>query len=326
MSAAVGGGARDFRLSPLSYVAYNAIADRGGAKAASEAAQARLAMLADPKIAALVKELQSWPGPHINSHKSAGQFFHKLVFLADIGLKHDDPGMEGIVSAVLDSMDENGVPCLSMEISSARGGQGAELKAWALCDAPSIVYALKKLGVEDARLRQAAAYLARLPHCGGYGCSVSPALGSWRGPGKKSDPCPFATLGMLKMLLLFGEAYTREVEDCAECLLDLWENSRTKHPYIFYAGTDFRKLKLPFVWYDILHVADVLSRVASRAGDRRLLEMFALIKSKEGAGGYTPEALYQAWKDWDFGQKKQPSDWMTYRIEKIEARLPPAAG
>ena len=42
--------------------------------------------------------------------------------------------------------------------------------------------------------------------------------------------------------------------------MDLWQNSREKHPYQFYMGTDFRKVKAPLVWYDILHVADVLCR------------------------------------------------------------------
>ena len=28
---------------------------------------------------------------------------------------------------------------------------------------------------------------------------------------------------------------------------------------MFFMGTDFRKLKVPLVWYDLLHVLDVLS-------------------------------------------------------------------
>jgi len=40
----------------------------------------------DPRIVSLIDELRDWPGPRISSHKSANQFFHKLVFLADIGI------------------------------------------------------------------------------------------------------------------------------------------------------------------------------------------------------------------------------------------------
>jgi len=40
----------------------------------------------DEKIKDIIQELKNWPGPEISSHRSANQSFHKLVFLADIGL------------------------------------------------------------------------------------------------------------------------------------------------------------------------------------------------------------------------------------------------
>ena len=45
-------------------------------------------------------------------------------------------------------------------------------------------------------------------------------------------------------------------------------------------GTDFRKLKVPLVWYDLLHVLDVLSRFHWLKDDPRLLDMLELLKSK----------------------------------------------
>ena len=108
---------------------------------------------------------------------------------------------------------------------------------------------------------------------------VSKALGNWRGPGKKSEPCPYATLLMLKLLVEFGETYAPAIQDCAECLLGLWSNSWDKHPYMFSMGTNFRKLKLPFIWYDILHVVHVISKVPKYANDPRLVEMYEIIIS-----------------------------------------------
>lgn len=55
--------------------------------------------LADPAIEALVGELRAWPGPRISSHRSANQFFHKLSFLADIGMGIEDPGMKAILAS-----------------------------------------------------------------------------------------------------------------------------------------------------------------------------------------------------------------------------------
>jgi hypothetical protein len=87
---------------------------------------------------------------------------------------------------------------------------------------------------------------------------------------------------------------------------------------MFYMGTDFRKAKAPFIWYGIVHVSDVLSQFSWIRNDSRLLEMVQLIRSKaDGEGKYTPESEWTAWRSWDFGQKKEPSRWLTLLIQRI---------
>lgn len=275
----------------------------------------------EPAVVALVEELQEWPGPLISSHKSANQFFHKLNFLADIGMSIENPGIKAITGKILDSIDGNGIPLIPVHAPGTSPGNSGNPKAWALCDAPNILYALKILGVVDERLDNAAHWLAGKSNAVAFGCVVSESLGSWRGPGKKDDPCPYATLIMMKLLLQYGNVFRKEIAACSECLLDLWAFSRTKHPYIFYMGTDFRRLKLPFIWYDILHVVDVLSQVKEARTDPRFLSMIDTIRAKETPEGYVPESVYQTWKGWDFGQKTQPSAWMTFCVRRIEKRL-----
>ena len=105
-------------------------------------------------------------------------------------------------------------------------------------------------------------------------------------------------------------------------LLSLWENSLEQHPYMFYMGTDFRKLKAPSCWYDIVSVAGVLSKYEFMRNDPRFLEMVAHIKSKQDKEGFfTPESVYLKLKDWDFGQKKVPSPYLTYLCYRIFERL-----
>ena len=303
--------------STAPHVAYNAALELG----LTNSLGLRKKMVTDDRVSALIKELRGWPGPHINSHKSANQFFHKLVFLADIGIEHTDPGIMVIIKKILASLDQDGIPCLTMNIAKAFGGSGKDIHAWALCDAPNTLYALVKMGVQNDKISNGVKLLAEKIKPNGFGCVGSKALGNWRGPGKKDDPCPYATLIMLKLLLLFDKQYQKEIKICAECLLDLWEHSREKHPYIFYMGNNFRKLKLPFIWYDILHVVDVLSRIKSFRKDPRLLEMYKIIKVKETDSGYIPESVYQPFKDWDFGQKKVASEWMTLQVLRIGKRL-----
>ena len=108
----------------------------------------------------------------------------------------------------------------------------------------------------------------------------------------------------------------------AETLLTLWSGSITQHPYMFYMGTDFRKLKVPFVWYDLIHVLDVLSRFPWLKKDKRFLDMLGILKSKaDQKGCFALESIWTAWKDWEFGQKKEPSRWLTLLAWRIIERV-----
>ncbi len=285
---------------------------------------ARQAMLSHPLVQGLVSELASWPGPPVSSHKSAGQLLHKLAFLADLGLKADDPGMPPVIEAILAHQSAQGPFQMLGNISPSYGGSGKDELGWALCDAPTVVYSLVCFGLgEELAVQRAVSHLVGLVRENGWPCAVSPELGKWRGPGKKEDPCPYANLIMLKLLAhLPAHRDGPATRTGAETALSLWQHSQDQHPYIFYMGTDFRKLKAPLIWYDILHLADVLTRFDWLHRDPRLLEISSLIRSKaDPLGCFTPESIYQAWKAFDFGQKKVPSRWLTLLCWRILQRF-----
>jgi hypothetical protein len=315
----------DWLLEGASWVEYRARLDLlGKSDTDPQVMQARQSMLSQPLVQNLVAELSGWPGTVISSHKSAGQPFHKLTFLADLGLKAGDHGMDAIINRILEHQSAEGPFQLSSNIPVHFGGTGMETWAWALCDAPLIVYALAKFGLQDdPRVKDATNHLARLTRENGWPCAVSKELGKFRGPGRKEDPCPFANLAMLKALSALDEWNdSPECHSGAETLLTLWSESLTQHPYIFYMGTDFRKLKVPFVWYDLMHVLDVLSRFEWLREDPRLLDMLGVMKSKaDEQGRFSLESIWTAWKEWEFGQKKVPSRWLTLLAWRILARV-----
>lgn len=281
---------------------------------------ARQAMLAHPQVRRLVEALADWPGSVLSSHKSAGHPIHKLTFLADLGLKVSDPGMEPIVERVLEHRADTGPFQMLMNISPHYGGSGQDEWAWALCDAPLLVYALVSFGLEDdPRVAAALEHLIGLITGRGWPCAVSPELGKFRGPGRKDDPCSYANLVMLKTLALRAEWQNHPASRMGvETLLNLWDRRSDSHPYMFYMGTDFCKLKAPLVWYDILHVTDVLTRFPWLAGDPRLQSMLDLLRSKiDHDGQLIPESIWTAWKEWDFGQKKEPSRWLTLLVHRV---------
>lgn len=314
----------DYFLASLPWVEYRVRLDiLGEAEDSSSVKNAHSAMIGHPLVQSLARELSTWPGAVLNSHKSAGQLYHKLVFLCDIGLTAKDEGLEQIAKKILDSADENGIFRLCMNIPEHFGGSGLDEQAWALCDTPLLTYSLAKLGyVDDSRVKRAIESLMGLARDNGFPCAVSKNLGKFRGPGKKDDPCPYATLIMLKLLSLYEDQIkSREAACSVETLLNLWDKSTTLHPYMFFMGTDFRKLKAPLIWYDILNVADTLSHYDYAVADKRFKSMINVITNKaDEAGLYTPESEWKAWKAWDFGQKKQPSAWLSFLVHRIQQR------
>ena len=311
--------------SGLPWAAYRAQVDLLNLPASDpQVAAARLAMLADPKVQALVAGLANWPGVPLNSHKSAGHPLHQLVFLADLGLTRADPGVAPFCERVLGQPSAQGPFPVLMNIPAHFGGSGKDELAWALCDAPLLLYALACFGyAEHPAVQKAAEHLAGLGRANGWPCAVSPELGRFRGPGSKGDPCPYANLVMLKALAqLPGCREHPAVQLGLETALTLWVERRERHPYMFFMGDDFCKLKAPLVWYDILHVLDVLSRFPAAQSDPRLQELAARVRAKADAEGrFTPESIWTAWKDWDFGQKKQPSPWLTLIAERALRRM-----
>lgn len=285
---------------------------------------ARKAMLTDPKTKSLLSELADWPGTVLNSHRSASQSFHKLSFIAELGLNVDDPPVKKIVQKVMKHQSEQGPFQLPTNVPVHFGGSGKDEWVWALCDAPVILSSLIRLGMyDDPRIQTAVDHLNTLVRGNGWPCAVSPELGKFRGPGRKEDPCPYATLVMLNMLAHMPELREgKPAKIGVETLLSLWEASKEKHPYMFYMGTDFRKLKAPLFWYDILHVLDVLSHFEWTWKDKRFKQMLSIVEAKaNNAGQFVPESVWTAWKDWDFSQKKVPSRGLTFFVERILKRV-----
>ncbi len=119
----------------------------GQRQSTAEARAAYQAMLNHPQVKALLAELAGWPVKVIASHRSAGHPLHKLTFLADLGLKARTPGLDRIITRVMKHRSEQGPFQMLMNIHPRHGGTGKDQWAWALCDAPLLVYALTGFGL-----------------------------------------------------------------------------------------------------------------------------------------------------------------------------------
>jgi len=235
----------DYLLSGPPWVQYRTQLDLLGLPVSDLAVRSiRQALLGDPQIQAMLSELSGWPGPALKRHNDANHLLHKLVFLADIGLDKNDPGLDPIIARILKRRSDEGAFQVLANISPHYGGTGSDQLVWMLCDTPSILYALIKLGLEsDFTVQAAARHLAGLSFESGFPCTVSPEAGKFRGPGRKADPCPYATLISLKALAQLPEYHdTPACKAAAESLLALWQQRKERKPYLFAMGTDFAKL------------------------------------------------------------------------------------
>jgi hypothetical protein len=289
-----------------------------------EVQQAYQTMIDHPQVQMLLNELVEWPGAALKTHKKAGHLLHKLVFISDLGLKPDIPQISTIISKVKANPSEEGPFQIVVNLPKPFGGSGEDELSWMLCDASSTLYALAKLGqTDDPQVIKAADYLAGLVReNGGWPCAATAELGKFKGPGKREDPCPYANLLMVKALSPFGERYQDEIRLGAETLLGLWDRRRETKPFLFAMGSGFEKLKAPPIWYDILHVLDTLSNLPEIRTHPVVLEMAKIVRSKADENGrYKPESIWMDWRGWDFGQKREPSRWLTLLVTRMLKRF-----
>jgi len=289
-----------------------------------EVINVRKAILAHPQVSDILKELKLWNNRVLKRHNDANQLLHKLTFIADLGIQKEDNGIPQLIEQISLHKSKEGVYQTLVNIPKSYGGTGEDQWAWMLCDAPLLLYALTKLGYNDqGQMNKPLEVLTKFQRDNGWPCVVAPELGKFLGPGRKADPCPYANLIMLKVLLLYPK--WRDSDFCkvgAETILTLWAQRKERRPYMFAMGSGFEKLKAPFIWYDILHVTDVLSHFPWINQDPRFLEMVNIVRSKaDQHGRFKAESVWRAWKEWEFGQKKVPSRWLTLLINCMLKRI-----
>jgi len=285
---------------------------------------ARAVMLSYPLVRGLIDQAASWPGYALRRHNDARHAIYALSTLADFGFRANDPGMAPAIEAVLAHQSAEGPFQTPIRLYKRFGGIDGEQWTWMGCDAPTLLYALLAFGLgKDDRVRRAVDHLVGLVEENGWRCNASAELGSFKGPGRREDACPMANVYALKALSLEPDlADSTAARAGTSMLLWHWDHRAERKLFLFGIGTDFRKLKYPFVWYDILHVADVLSRFPHVLTDPRFQEMVTAITDQADEDGrYTATSMYRAWEDWSFANKKTPSPWLTFIVLRILRRV-----
>ncbi len=88
--------------------------------------------------------------------------------------------------------------------------------------------------------------------------------------------------------------------------------------YYFERSKKFWTYKYPFVWYNALYLADVLTRFDSLKKEKVVEELVDwIIHSQDDNGRFKPTSVFMNYKGWDFADKKNPSPWITFLCCRI---------
>ena len=238
--------------------------------------------------------------------------FWILQMLADFGLTVDDKRIARACEYVF-----------STQLESGAFGWSPPTKPGD-CHTAIIVESLAKLGLlQDSRLQRAYEWLLKRQRLdGGFWCKDTGQIG---GPREKEPSCAMAAMFVLGALaqnlkLRNGEVATKGVDFLFEC----WKNrGRIKYAgHDSQVGKDWHKLKYPFTDYKILKFLDTLSQFECAKGRLLNSEMVdSLLSKRDGEGKLRPESIVKVWSDFDFGQKEEPSRWITFLASRITRRI-----
>jgi hypothetical protein len=311
------------------WVAYNAAVDLFGERRDSAGARkAYEAMRRHPGVSALIDALKPWPPeqPLSRAYDPADSIW-KLGTLADFGLRREDKRIAAIANRIFAAQSPDG--------GFLHGGFD-HTHSWDarpyICISHVMTYALARFGyADDRRLDRAYEHIAAWQRDdGGWHPNAKCLPGAER---ESEHSCPFGTLNVLRALTAHAShARGRPAARGAGFLMTCWaRRGEPFRPVRFGTGSTYLKVQYPFVQWQLLKALDTLSVVPGALKDARFLEMAAELKSKQGPDGtWTPESINKSWSAFDFGQKKEPSAWVTFLALRVLRRggidTAPAAG
>jgi hypothetical protein len=291
----------------------------------NEAVTAKSDLLNDPKIIELANQTEDWISiaPTRNSDPKISYF--KLRMLADFGLNYNDLDLKETIEKASQHVIDDMFAVRGQIPERPKKGEKFEkpdltADVWHVspCNSPIITYALVALGVKNEQTERAIEELKnRWIDKKGWFCHFFFVESQFK---KLQIGCPIASLMAL-------DVFSKNP--------DLKESSHSKFAYqpikfhkdfgktLYYFGRSkkFLTFKYPFVWYNALYLADVLTRFDFLKNEPLVKELIDwIINSQTDEGKFKPTSIFMNYKGWDFSNKKEASPWITFLCCRILKR------
>jgi hypothetical protein len=236
-------------------------------------------------------------------YTETGKAYWDLFFLADIGLSVSDLGLDNEVDEIFRFQSPDGSFTIPPNVQDNY-----------FCMSAILLSSLAKMGFRDDPrvIKYARAAMSEQMPGGGWDCY-----------GESFNPersCPMDDMNILMLLGQYRDFHENpKLNGAIDHLLQHWE--KRDNIYGFGVGKRFMSLQYPAVKYGILRVLDVLSLFPYAVSSPDFQSMREYVHNKAVDGRYFAGTIDPAYADFDFAQKAEPSQWITFLINRIDKRV-----
>jgi hypothetical protein len=290
-----------------------------------EVKDAHANLIKDKNIQHLINETAEWMPKAATRNNDPQITYFKLRMLAEFGLTKDDPEIDTIYKKAVKHIQNDLFACKGQIPVKPKKGEVFEkhdldADVWHIspCNSPVISYALYGLGYRTDLVNKSIDKLKSLWDSEiGWFCHFFFVEGQHK---KLKVGCPIAGMMALDVFSLIPELKeSKHVKNAFSPIQFHKEFGETL--YYFGRSKKFWTFKYPFVWYNGLYLADVLSRFVFLKKSLVLQECIDwIIQNQDKNGRFKPTSIFMPYRNWDFGNKKEASPWITFLTCRILKR------
>jgi len=291
-------------------------------KSHTELIAAKHDLLKHSNIRTLANETKDWLSISATRNSDPKITYFKLKALAEFGLQHTDLDLAETVAKASEHRIENLFAVRGQTPERPKKGEkyvkpdlSADVWHISPCNSPIITSALLELGVRNEMvLNSVEAIRQRWTDKQGWFCHFFFVESQFK---KLQIGCPIAGLQALDIFSRIPELKESEHSKFA------FEPIKFHHEYkktLYYFGRSkkFWTLKYPFVWYNALYLADVLTRFDFLKSEPVVKELIDwIMNAQDKDGRFKATSAFMNYKGWDFANKKEPSPWISFLCCRI---------
>ncbi len=279
-------------------------------------------LLKNELVVNLANEVKDWLPIAATRNNDPKITYFKLKALAEFGLKYTDLELQVTVDKASEHILENMFAVRGQIPERPQKGEKfvkpdltADIWHISPCNSPVITSSLIELGVKNEQVDKAICELKNKWNDNkSWFCHFFFVESQFK---KLQIGCPIAGLMALDVFSKIPELKESEYSKNAFEPIKFHKDFG-KTLYYFGRSKKFWTLKYPFVWYNALFLADVLTRFNFLKNEPIIKELIDwIINSQTDEGKFKPTSIFMNYKGWDFSNKKEPSPWITFLSSRI---------